>query len=68
MKRIILIYPNAGADDVSGCLAAARLGPALEAAGATVQVHRLDQGHERLLDAVAAGALPVVIKAGRREP
>lgn len=65
MKQILLIYPNG---PTVGCLDPARLAPALEAAGAAVQVceAREDDGH--LLDALSTGTLPVVIKAFRRDP
>jgi hypothetical protein len=63
MKNIYLIYADEGAQDQPGGLASARLVAALEAAGAVVTVRHPDAGCDALLDAVAAGAVPVIVKA-----
>jgi hypothetical protein len=65
MKKILLIYPKGPA---AGCLDPVRLAPALEAAGAAVQVCAARDGDGHVPDALSEGTLPVVIKAFRRDP
>lgn len=65
MKKILLMYPNGLA---AGCLDPTRLAPALEAAGAAVQVCAARDGDGHVADALSEGTLPIVIKAFRRNP
>jgi hypothetical protein len=65
MNKIFLIYADEATREPAGVLEPGRLVPALEAAGATVQVHRLGYDRDAVLNAVAAGAMPVVVKARR---
>ncbi len=62
MKKIALIYTDEAAAVQAGNLGLARLVPALQAAGVGVEVHRLGQDRKAVLDALAVGALPIVVK------